>query len=106
MEKTEKAKKETDKEKRTKAGKAASQAESITDNDTTFETAMDRLEKIVRQMENGEATLEESLTLFEEGIGLVKLCNKKLDDAEHRVSILTEGPDGKMTEQPFSPENG
>lgn len=54
----------------------------------TFETALARLESLVRALETGEKGLEESLSLFEEGIGLVKYCTAKLDEAEQRVKIL------------------
>ena len=46
-----------------------------------FEQAMTRLEEIVRALENGSATLDESLKLYEEGIGLVRTCSAKLDEA-------------------------
>ncbi len=64
----------------------------------TFEAAMARLEEIVRALESGNAPLDSSLALFEEGVALVKLCNGKLDHAEQRVKILTLDEDGRMTE--------
>ena len=63
----------------------------------TFETALSRLEEIVRSMENGSAMLDESLALFEEGVGLVKFCTKALDDAEQKVKLLQKG-DGTVTD--------
>ena len=66
----------------------------------SFEKALARLEEIVRSMENGSAMLDESLALFEEGVGLVKFCTKALDDAEQKVKILQKG-DGQMTEADF-----
>lgn len=53
---------------------------------TTFEAAIARLEEIVRALESGGAPLDESLSLFEEGVSLVKLCNEKLDAAEQKLS--------------------
>jgi exodeoxyribonuclease VII small subunit len=53
-----------------------------------FEEALGRLEDIVRRMEAGDMTLEESLKAFEEGIKLARLCARKLDEAERRVEIL------------------
>jgi exodeoxyribonuclease VII, small subunit len=50
-----------------------------------FEEALDRLEDLVRKMETGEMTLEESLKAFEEGTRLARLCARKLDEAERRV---------------------
>jgi exodeoxyribonuclease VII small subunit len=65
-----------------------------------FEEALGRLEEIVRKMEAGDMTLEESLKAFEEGIKLARLCSKKLDDAERRVDILLKQEDG-MEVKPF-----
>ncbi len=64
----------------------------------TFEAAMARLEEIVRALEGGNAPLDSSLALFEEGVALVKLCNSRLDHAEQRVKLLTMGEDGRLTE--------
>jgi exodeoxyribonuclease VII small subunit len=60
----------------------------------SFEEATVRLEEIVKNMENGKIPLAESLTLFEEGVSLVKLCNDMLDSAEQKVNILLKTPDG------------
>ena len=65
----------------------------------TFEAAMVRLEEIVRLLEGGNAPLDTSLALFEEGVSLVKLCNSKLDKAEQKVKILVSGENGELTEQ-------
>ena len=56
-----------------------------------FEQALARLEEIVRALDGGEAPLDESLALFEEGVSLVKLCSEKLDKAEQTVKILVRG---------------
>ena len=68
----------------------------------SFEGAIARLEEIVRALEVGQAPLDTSLALFEEGIALVKLCNRKLDEAEQKIKILQSAPDGSMTEQDFA----
>ena len=68
----------------------------------TFETAMTRLEEIVRQLESGKATLDESLTLYEEGIALVKLCSGRLDEAEQKIKIIRTAADGTKTEEDFN----
>ncbi|MBQ8397341.1 MAG: exodeoxyribonuclease VII small subunit [Clostridia bacterium] len=72
-------------------------------NKTTpsFEQALARLEEIVRALEVGQAPLDGSLSLFEEGISLVKLCNRQLDEAEQKIKILQAAPDGSMTEADF-----
>ena len=67
----------------------------------TFEEALARLEEIVRAMESGSAKLDESLALFEEGVGLVKFCTGELDSAEQKVKILQAGDDGKLAEKDF-----
>lgn len=69
----------------------------LTDN-LTFETAIARLEEIVKALESGNAPLDNSLSLFEEGVSLVKYCNQKLDTAEQKVKILTMGENGTLTE--------
>ena len=70
----------------------------------SFETAMKRLEEIVRTMERGELPLEESLKLLEEGTALVRSCTKQLDEAEMKIVKLMKGPDGEPVEQEFEDE--
>jgi exodeoxyribonuclease VII small subunit len=53
-----------------------------------FEAALGKLEELVRRMETGDLTLEESLKAFEEGTRLARICARKLDEAERRVEIL------------------
>lgn len=69
-----------------------------------FEEAMTRLEGLVRKMETGEMTLEESLKAFEEGVRLSRLCAARLDEAERRVELLLR-ENQQLTTRPF-PENG
>jgi len=69
-----------------------------------FEEAMAKLEALVRKMETGDMTLEESLKAFEEGIRLSRLCASRLDDAERRVEMLIS-ENSNMTVQPLR-ENG
>lgn len=70
-----------------------------------FEEAMSRLEEIVRKLEDGNLVLDESLRLFEEGIGLIQHCSHKLDEAEKKVEILIKNKEGQREIQPFSPED-
>ena len=67
-----------------------------------FEEAMQLLEDIVRKLESGNLSLDESLAAFEEAVGLVKLCNEKLEDAEQKVRILTASASGEITDMPFA----
>ena len=55
-----------------------------------FEENLTRLEKIVEQLENKEVPLEESLALFEEGVGLARSCQKKLEEAKKKIEILVK----------------
>jgi len=68
-----------------------------------FEDALNKLEKIVSKLEEGDIPLEESLKLFEEGIRLSRFCNQKLDEAEKKVEILLKGKNGVLKTQPFDP---
>lgn len=61
---------------------------------TTFESNLQRLEQIVRAMERGDVPLEESLKLFQEGTELVRSCSKLLDEAQLQVKKVMAGPDG------------
>ncbi len=69
----------------------------------SFEKALDRLEEIVELLENGENPLEKSLELFEEGVSLVKLCNKQLENVENSVKILLND-NGEIVEKDFVPD--
>lgn len=68
-----------------------------------FEVAMKRIDEIVRLLEQGDAPLDQSLALFEEGTGLIKKCSGALDKAEQKVNLLVKTPEGPM-EQPFDAE--
>jgi len=68
-----------------------------------FEDAMKELEDIVKRLESGDLSLEESLKIFEEGIALSRYCFKKLEEAEKRVSILIKDEEG-IKRAPFESE--
>ena len=67
----------------------------------TFEQALGRLEEIVALLEKGDAPLDQSLELYEEGAALVRRCNTALEQAERRVTILMKDQEGTVTEQVF-----
>ena len=67
----------------------------------TFEQAVSRIDEIVKTLEKGDAPLEQSLSLFEEGTNLIKFCGKLLDSAEQKVVKLQKGADGSPEEVPF-----
>ena len=66
----------------------------------TFETSLETLEQLVRQLESGEKGLEESLEVFEKGITLAKTLTKQLEEAKHKVEVLTQ-QGGKLARKPF-----
>jgi len=68
-----------------------------------FEVSLDELEKVVRELESGDLSLDRSLLLFERGISLSDSCRKQLEAAETRVDILIR-KEGKVTAEPFRPE--
>jgi exodeoxyribonuclease VII small subunit len=70
----------------------------------TFEDAINELEEKVKNLESGNMTLEESLKAFSEAIGLIGVCNSKLDGAKEQVRILLEKEDGSITDSPFDTE--
>lgn len=72
----------------------------------TFEEALARLEGIVRALEQGNAGLEESLRLFEEGTRLLGICHRRLDEAEGRVAKLLQGEGGDLHEEPWEEAEG
>lgn len=73
-------------------------------NSQSFEQNMHRLEQIVRILERGDAPLEESLKLFQEGTSLVASCSKLLDEAQFQVTKIITKPDGTPAEEAFVDE--
>lgn len=71
----------------------------------SFETAMERLEHIVQQLESGDVPLEQAIELFQEGMLLSKNCSTKLEQVERKIEMLTE-QDGEWQRVPFQPEAG
>lgn len=72
----------------------------------TFESSLARLEEIVKAMESGEAMLDETLSLYEEGVKLIQYCAKALDSAEQKVKILQKGEEGTLEEVDFIKTEG
>jgi exodeoxyribonuclease VII small subunit len=70
----------------------------------SFETCLDELEKIVKQLEGGDLPLERSLELFEKGMALSDSCRKQLENAETRIEMLVR-KEGKWQPEPFRPDN-
>ena len=70
----------------------------------TFEASMQRLEQIVRAMERGDAPLDDSLKLFQEGTELVRSCARMLEEAELQVKKVMTAPDGSPVLEDFADE--
>jgi len=70
--------------------------------DLKFEDCLARLEQIVGQLEAGSLSLEDSLKVFEEGIGLARHCARYLAEAERRIEILAKDETGALTQRPFA----
>ena len=82
----------------------ASKPQSSRKKKETFESSLNRLEKIVQQMEEGNLALEESLKLYEQGVALTRLCSQKLEEAEKRIEILTRDEQGCVTVNSENPD--
>ena len=70
-----------------------------------FETALKKLEDIVKKLESGDLSLDSALELFEEGIKLSRFCHAQLEQAERRVEILLKNSSGQVNAVPFESEN-
>jgi exodeoxyribonuclease VII small subunit len=71
--------------------------------DVTFESALERLETIVRAMESGELPLEQAIAEFQTGMELARICREKLDQAEQKIEMLVSEAGG-LTKKPFNAE--
>jgi exodeoxyribonuclease VII small subunit len=76
------------------------------DNSRTFESSLEELERIVRELEQGELPLERSLELFEQGVKLSRECQDRLNQAERRIEILMRDSQGRSVARPFESETG
>ena len=71
-----------------------------------YEELVKELEQIVRKLESGDITLNQSMDLFTRGMALTRACQQQLDAIEKKITILLENPDGSMTEKAWSEEGG
>jgi len=69
--------------------------------DLKFEDCLARLEQIVGKLEAGNLPLEESLTIFEEGVGLARSCSRYLEEAEKRIEVLARDESGGVSTRTF-----
>ena len=70
-------------------------------DNVSYEEAVERLNRIVNDLEKGNLPLADALSLFEEGTALMKRCTELLDQAEQKVVTLKKGADGAPVELPF-----
>lgn len=66
-----------------------------------FEVSLKKLEEIVKRLETGSLSLEDSLKAFEEGVKHSAFCSSRLEDAERRVEIILKQKDGSLKREPF-----
>ena len=78
-------------------------AQSGKKKQVTFEEALEKLEAIVEDIEQGKIGLEESITRYEEGMGLIQHCRKVLADAEMKIQKLQADQQGNLEATPFEP---
>ncbi|MDE2143734.1 MAG: exodeoxyribonuclease VII small subunit [Elusimicrobia bacterium] len=74
-----------------------------TDKPEAFEKTLEDLETLVRELESGDKGLEESLALYEKGVGLAKSLTERLEDAKTKVEALSK-ESGKLIRKPFEPK--
>lgn len=79
--------------------KSKTSAATKTEENLSFEEALAELEKITRELENGSTSLEDSIALYERGVLLRTICEKKLKDAEGRWMILKKNKDGQTVQE-------
>lgn len=68
----------------------------------TYEQQLQQLEALIKQLENGDLSLDQTLAAYEQGIGLVRACQQQLEHAEQRIQMLSHGADGEETLVPFT----
>ena len=66
-----------------------------------FEKALERLEKIVSELDGGEISLEDAIKKYEEGVKLSRVCSEKLTAAEKKIQILSKTLDGSFKREDF-----
>lgn len=77
-------------------------AKAEKEKELNFEEAMDRLEEIVSELENGDVPLEKAIDLFQQGMKLSQICGSKLEQVERKIEMIVE-EDGELRKKPFDP---
>ncbi len=73
-----------------------------TSSEEDFESCLKELESIVQSLERGDLPLEKALEMFERGVRLSRICQKRLDEAERKVELLLKGEGGETLTTPFA----
>jgi exodeoxyribonuclease VII small subunit len=68
----------------------------------SFEDALSELEKLVKQLEDGKAKLDDAITAYERGAQLKRHCEAKLREAQAKIEQITVGPQGSVSTKPFN----
>ena len=71
----------------------------------SFEENLERLEQIVKELEDESLSLERSLKLYEEGVKLAGKCSVELEGAERKIKLLQRTPDGEIVEAPITEDD-
>ncbi|MDN4619649.1 exodeoxyribonuclease VII small subunit [Paenibacillus sp. PsM32] len=75
-------------------------AKAEKEKELNFEEAMDRLEEIVSELENGDVPLEKAIDLFQQGMKLSQVCGSKLEQVERKIEMIVE-EDGELRKKTF-----
>ncbi|MFN0129597.1 MAG: exodeoxyribonuclease VII small subunit [Verrucomicrobiales bacterium] len=75
------------------------------DSDLPFEQAIERIEELVARMEGERLPLDDLIKAYDEGIRLLEVCRQRLDDAQRRIDLISQRPDGTVSLTPFSPDD-
>ncbi len=70
--------------------------------DLSFEQAIMQLEQVIKQLESGDLSLNDSIEGFKKGVELSNICNKKLEEAQKTITLLTQDNEGNVTEEEFN----
>jgi len=70
----------------------------------SFEKGLEKLEKIVAELEAGDLSLDASLKKYEDGVKLARMCQGQLDNAKEKIEKLIKTSDGKFQKEPFDEE--
>ena len=67
----------------------------------TYEQQLQQLETLIKQLENGDLSLDQTLAAYEQGVALIRACQQQLEQAEQRIQLLAHDGNGKETLVPF-----